>query len=112
VWSAVAFSAWYCGLGPSIFTAISSALGVWFFLLQPYYSFAIQNPAEFSGIVGFLILSGFIVALGEGNRRAQSMRFHQAHLLDLANDAIIELDIADDTIKFWNQGCRETLRLV
>jgi Domain of unknown function (DUF4118) len=58
VWSAVAFSAWYCGLGPSIFTAISSALGVWFFFLPPYDSFAIQSPAELSGIVGFLILSG------------------------------------------------------
>jgi PAS domain S-box-containing protein len=107
VWSAVAFSAWYCGLGPSIFTAISSALGVWFFFLPPYHSFAIQSPAELSGIVGFLILSGFIVALGEANRRAQSTRFHQAHLLDLANDAIIELDIADDTIKYWNQGAEK-----
>jgi PAS domain S-box-containing protein len=104
VWAAVVFSAWYCGLGPSIITTISSVLGVWFFFVPPRYSFAILNPAELSGIVGFLILSAFIVALGEANRRAQSTQYHQAHLLDLANDAIMELDIADDTIKYWNQG--------
>jgi PAS domain S-box-containing protein len=107
VWAAVVFSAWYCGLGPSIITAISSALGVWFFFLPPYYSFAIQSPADRFGLMGFLLLSGFIVALGEANRRAESTQFHQAHLLDLANDAIIELDIGDDTIKYWNQGAEK-----
>lgn len=30
VWAAVVFSAWYCGLGPSIVTALLSAIGVWY----------------------------------------------------------------------------------
>jgi len=107
VWAAVVFSAWYCGLGPSIVTAISGALGVSFFFLAPYHSFAIHNAAEGFGFMGFLILSGFIVALGEVNRRAQLAQFRQAQLLDLANDAIIELDIRGDTIKYWNRGAEQ-----
>jgi PAS domain S-box-containing protein len=107
VWSAVAFSAWYCGLGPSILTAISSALGVWFYFLPPYHSFAIVSASDAFSIIGFLLLSGVIVGLGEVNRRAQSARFHQANLLDLANDAIIELDAGDDTIKYWNRGAEK-----
>ena len=104
VWAAVVVSAWYCGLGPSIVSALAGALGVWYLFLPPSLSFAVQNRADVLGVVGFLFLSGFIVALGELNRRAQSAQIHHARLLDLANDAIIELDMAGDTIKYWNQG--------
>ncbi len=107
VWAAVVFSAWYCGLGPSIVSALAGALGVWYLFLPPPHSFAVQNRADVFGVVGFLLLSGFIVALGELNRRAHSAQLHHARLLDLANDAIIELDMADDTIQYWNQGAEK-----
>ena len=107
LWAAIVFSAWYCGLGPSIITAISGALGVSFFFVPPYRSFAIESSAGVFGMVGFLVLSGFIVSLGEANRRAQSARFHQANLLNLANDAIIELDLDGDTIRYWNEGAQK-----
>ena len=112
VWAAVAFSAWYCGLGPSIISVILGAMGVAFFFLAPYYSLAVQDPADRFGLVGFLLLSGVIVALGEVNRRAQSVRFRQARLLDLANDAIIELNIQRRHNQILERGCRKTLRLV
>jgi PAS domain S-box-containing protein len=47
------------------------------------------------------------VAMGEVNRRSQSLRFQQARLLDLANDAIIELDARNDTVKYWNPGAEQ-----
>jgi signal transduction histidine kinase len=69
-WVAVVFSAWYCGVGPSIVTALLSVLGVWYFFVPPFGSFAIQDPkTALSGMVGFLVFSGFIIALGESNRR-------------------------------------------
>jgi PAS domain S-box-containing protein len=107
LWAAIVFTAWYCGLGPSIISVILGAVGVAFFFLPPYYSLAVQDPADRFGFLGFLLLSGVIVALGEVNRRAQSVRFRQARLLDLANDAIIELDVRDDTIKYWNEGAEK-----
>ena len=71
VWLAVAFSAWYCGLGPSIVTVLLSIVGVWYLFLPPVHSFAIQDPkAAISGMLGFLIFSGVIVALGEANRQS------------------------------------------
>ncbi len=71
VWAAVVFSAWYCGIGPSVVTALLSVVGVWYWFVPPYHSFALENPrVEISSMVGFLILSGFIIALGEANHRS------------------------------------------
>ena len=107
VWPAIVFSAWYCGLGTSIVSALAGALGVWYLFLPVANSFALRNPRDIFGVVGFLLAAGSIVVLGEFNRRAHSAQIHHARLLDLANDAIIELNIADDTIKYWNQGAEK-----
>ena len=72
VWAAVVFSAWYCGLGPSILSVIAGALGVSYLFLPPYHSFHIANSADAFGFAGFLILSGLIVAFGEVNRRLRN----------------------------------------
>jgi len=73
VWLAVVFSAWYCGLGPSILATLISGLGVWYWFLPPVGSFAVENaPTTISGMVGFLFFSSFIIALGEANRRSRS----------------------------------------
>jgi len=72
VWLAVVFSAWYCGLGPSVITTLLSVVGVRYLFLPPIHSFAIENTEiEVSGMVGFLVFSGFIIALGEANRRSK-----------------------------------------
>jgi PAS domain S-box-containing protein len=73
VWPAVAFAAWYCGVAPAVVTTLLSFVGVWYFFLPPFRSFALQNPTtETYGIVGFLVFSGFIIALGEANRRSEA----------------------------------------
>jgi signal transduction histidine kinase len=73
VWAAVAFSAWYCGLGPSLATTLLSLVGVWYWFLPPGNSFALDDPkSAISGMAGFLIFSGLIIALGEANRRSIS----------------------------------------
>lgn len=105
--AAVGFSAWCCGLAPSILTAILGVLGAWFLFLAPHNVLATPSRADIFDLFAFLLVSGFIVALGEANRRGQFARLHQAHVLDAANDAIIELNPADDTIKYWNQGAEK-----
>jgi signal transduction histidine kinase len=70
-WAAVVFSAWYCGVGPSIVTALLSVLGVWYWFVPPFSSFRVEDPkTAISGVVGFLAFSGVIIALGEANRRS------------------------------------------
>ena len=72
VWLAIVFSAWYCGVGPSVVGTLLSVVGVWYFFLPPFHSFALQNPrTEIPGIVGLLVFSSFTIALGEANRRSK-----------------------------------------
>jgi len=103
--AAVVLSAWRCGLSPSVLTAVAGALGV--LLLFPHKFFSTPGGDDIFGLLNFLLVCGLIVALGEANRRGQFSRLHQAHVLDAANDAIIELDPANDTIRFWNQGAEK-----
>jgi PAS domain S-box-containing protein len=72
VWIAVVFSAWYCGVAPAVVTTLLSLVGIWYFFLPPFGSFALQNPrTDIYGMVGFLAFSSFIIALGEANRRSK-----------------------------------------
>ncbi len=71
-WAAVFFAAWYCGVGPAIVTTLMTAVGVWYWFLAPGHSFAVADPKiQAAGMAGFLILSGFVIALGEANRRSK-----------------------------------------
>lgn len=70
-WAAVVFSAWYCGVGPTIATIFLDLIGIWYWFLPPVHSFALADPKPtISGMLGFVIFSGFIIALGEANRRS------------------------------------------
>jgi signal transduction histidine kinase len=69
VWLAVMFPAFYCGIGPAIVTVFVSAVGVWYWLLPPYASFKAGTSTEVFGMVGFLVFSAVIVALGGYTRR-------------------------------------------
>ena len=105
--AAVVFSAWFCGFGPCILTALSSAVGAWYLFLTPHSFSVAPSRADVFGLLAFLAVSGLIVALGEGNRREQFARLRQAQVLDAANDAIIELNPEDDTVKYWNLGAEK-----
>jgi PAS domain S-box-containing protein len=107
VTAAVGFSAWCCGLAPSILTAILGILGAWFLVLAPHNVRLTPSRADIFDFSAFLLVSGFVIALCEANRRSQFARLHQAHVLDAANDAIIELNPGDDTIRYWNQGAEK-----
>ena len=71
--AAVVFSGWYCGVGPSIVTTLITLLGTWYWFVPTVGSFALINPdAQVVGMIVFLILSGFIIALGEESRRSKA----------------------------------------
>ena len=70
-WASVVFSAWYCGVGPSILAVLVNLLGIWYWFLPPTASWNLANPsADIAGMVGFLIFSGVIVFFGEAARRS------------------------------------------
>jgi signal transduction histidine kinase len=109
VWAAVFFSAWYCGLGPSIVTAVLSVIGVWYWFLLHTGSFALRDPkAAISGIIGFLVLSALIIAFGEANRRSLARALGAEKQLTKASEEL-EQKIRERTadLNLANEGLRE-----
>ena len=69
LWPAIAFSAWYCGLGPTILSLAVGVAGIWYWFVPPYYSFGPKGQAEIFGVLGFMIFSALLMALGQATRR-------------------------------------------
>jgi PAS domain S-box-containing protein len=98
-WAAVAFSAWYYGLGPSILTTLTTVLGLWFWTDSAHPAW-IQDRTQVSGMIGFVVFSGLIIAFGESMRRSrarkeaseQSLRESQARLLQLNQNMQREIE--------------------
>jgi signal transduction histidine kinase len=109
IWAAVAFSAWYCGLGPSIATTLVGAAGVWYWFLPPVHSFRLQDPkTEVAGVLGFLVFSSVIIALGEENRRSLIRSKWAEEQLRKAHDELerkVQVRTAD--LNLANESLRE-----
>jgi PAS domain S-box-containing protein len=90
VFAATIFAVWACGTGPAIVTVLLGFFGVWYWFLPPGGTFALEDPkSEISVMVGFLILSGAVIALGEIERRAQArLREMEAQQRKLAAEAV------------------------
>jgi len=69
IWLAMVFSAWYCGIGPSIVAALMAVFGIWYWFLPPYHSFALKGQADIFGVLTFLAFCAVMIGLGEGTRR-------------------------------------------
>jgi signal transduction histidine kinase len=69
---AIVFCAWFCGLGPSILAVALSGYAAFYIFFDPVLTRRFQNPTpQVGGILLFLIVSAFIIALGESNRRTR-----------------------------------------
>jgi K+-sensing histidine kinase KdpD len=105
-WLAVVIAAWYLGLGPSILTVVIQTLGVWYYFLPPRNSFLLQSVPEAGGLLGFVVLSGLIVALGEANRRSLTERRNAEAKLDADLHAMARLqEVGNQCVRegsdFW-----------
>src|ERR1700674_2845637 len=68
---AVAFSAWYCGVGPSILSVVVALIGAQYWFISPAHSLRIVGTAQVTGIVVFLSVSSVLLAMGEACRRRE-----------------------------------------
>jgi len=71
LFAAVAFSAWFCGTGPSITAVAFGVLGTRYWLVKPTHTLDLPDTPQALGILVFLFTSGVIIAFGELNQQSR-----------------------------------------
>ena len=100
LFAAVAFSAWFCGLGPSLLSLATASVGALYFLLQPTHSFVIADSRHALGLGFFLLVSTLIIAFGQMSRRERTRaRLAQEKLEALNRQQAIELGNAHQHVR-------------
>src|SRR5260370_41568144 len=70
---AIAFCAWYCGVGPSILSVVVALIGAQYWFISPAHSLRIVGMAQVIGIVVFLSVFSVMLAMGEARRRREQV---------------------------------------
>jgi len=108
IFPAVIFSAWYCGLGPSIAAVVIAVLGEVHLLLKPQQSLAVSRSAEFAGAAIYLATAAFIISMAEKNRRsmAEAQAVHE-ELEGAVKQRTSELEEKNATLEQQSEMVRE-----
>jgi signal transduction histidine kinase len=97
---AVAFAAWYCGIGPSIVSTILALVAATYLVIPPVHSFHILNRVEFYGILAFSLSSGLIIVIAEAWRREmEELQVAQGELEQRVRERTSELDTANQSLR-------------
>jgi signal transduction histidine kinase len=98
VFLAIAFSAWYCGLRPSIVATGLSVLGAKYWFFSPAHTIVPARQAL--GMFSFLLGVAAIMAMGELRRREnEKLRYVQEHLEERVRQRTAELDRANQELR-------------
>ena len=66
---AIVFSAWFCGLGPSILSMFLAFLGEQYWFIPPTHTLRIVGTEEGAGAIVYFLVSLTIIIFAEANRR-------------------------------------------
>jgi signal transduction histidine kinase len=100
IFPAVAFSAWYCGIGPSIVATILAVIGATYGFVPPIQPFRILSLAELVRAVVFLASSVLVVLMGESRRRHnEKLRNEQGELEKRVRERTADLDTANHSLR-------------
>jgi PAS domain S-box-containing protein len=116
---AIAVTAWYAGLGPSILAFVSGFLMVDYFFIPPLYSFY-MTAEDIPHFLVFMTFAVVVARFAAVRRRVErnlqqsrdeleiqvAERTQQASLLNLTHDTIIVRDM-NFVIQYWNRGAQE-----
>jgi signal transduction histidine kinase len=97
---AIALSAWYCGIGPSL-VAIGLALGnALYGVIPPVHKFRALTAGELVSLLAFLFSSIVIVSLAEFRRRQhEKLRRAQGELETCVQERTADLDTANQNLR-------------
>lgn len=97
---AVAFSAWYCGVGASIVSIVVALVGTRYWLVPPVHSFHLPDSSHLIGMAAFLLASGIVVIMGEARRREnERIQALKGELEDQVKERTAKLDAANQNLR-------------
>jgi signal transduction histidine kinase len=97
---AVAFSAWYCGIGPSVFATVLAVLGATYGFTPSIQPFRVLTVEELVRALAFLCSAVIVVAMGESRRRHnEKLRNEQGELEQRVSDRTADLDTANQNLR-------------
>jgi signal transduction histidine kinase len=107
VFPAIAFSAWCCGLGPSIVSSAITLAALKYLFITPGHALAVTSARQAFDLISLGAAAAIIVGLGEWHRReCEVLRTAQVELEERVRERTAELDTA-------NQGlCELTSHLM
>ena len=96
---AVALSAWFCGVAPSVVSVIFGLVCTRYWFVAPEHSLGMPDSPGLTGMLGFLVASTCIVAIGEISRRNnEELRNAQGALEEKVRQRTAELDKANQSL--------------
>ena len=97
---AVAFSAWYCGVGPSIVTMLLALVGAAYGFVPRIHAFTYPNTAESVATLAFLLASVIVIVMGESRRR-QNETLHKSlgELEVKVQERTADLDVVNQNLR-------------
>ena len=66
---AIVFSAWFCGLGPSILSMLVAFLGEQYWFIPPVHSLRVLDNPDLAGAIVYFVVSLTIILFAERTRR-------------------------------------------
>jgi signal transduction histidine kinase len=97
---AVAFCAWYCGVGPSILSVALALIGTRYWFISPVHSLRVHSTPQEVGILAFLLVSGVLVAMGEARRRREEVLWAaQGELEEAVKERTVKLDRTNQNLR-------------
>jgi signal transduction histidine kinase len=98
--AAIAFSAWYCGTGPSIFAVVLAMANALYGFMPPVHAFRILTRADLVTLLVFLFSSTALVIMAEFRRRHyEELRKSQGELESLVQQRTADLDAANQSLR-------------
>lgn len=96
----IAFSAWYCGVGPTIPAVLVCVIGATFGFTPRLHAFAALNLERWIGILIFLVASVMVVLMGEWRREEnQHLLRAQDELEDRVAERTADLDAVNRNLR-------------
>ena len=97
---AMAFSAWYCGLGPSLASSALAVATLKYFLITPGHALRIQTARQGLDVAALVAMIGSVLLLGEIRRRELNLlRRSRTSLEERVQERTAELDTANQSLR-------------